>query len=201
MYLIGLTGGIGAGKSTVGSALADLGAIVIDADVVAREVVAPGQIALQQIAETFGSGVIAEDGKLDRAALGAIVFGNDEQLARLNAIVHPAVRERTEEYFQQAPAQAVVVYDVPLLIEADTQYPYDLVVVAMAPEDVRVQRLMTLRGMTESEARARIESQATDEQRWAIADVVIDTSGSLEHTYEQVQNLWHTIALRAQDQT
>ena len=197
MYLIGLTGGIGAGKSTVAAALRELGAVVIDADVVAREVVGPGEPALQKIVAAFGHGILNEDASLNREALGDIVFNSPEERLRLNGIVHPAVKERTEKYFAQAPHDAVVVYDVPLLIEAATNYPYDLVVVAMAPEDVRVERLMNLRGMTESEARSRIASQATDAQRLAVADIVIDTSGTLDHTYEQVQNLWNTVALRA----
>jgi dephospho-CoA kinase len=197
VYLIGLTGGIGAGKSTVASLLADLGAVIIDADQVARDVVAVGQPALEHIAEAFGPEILSPDGSLNRPALGSIVFTNESAREKLNAIVHPAVRERTEALFAGSALNDVVVYDVPLLIEADTKYPYDMVVVAMAPEDVRAERLMTMRGMTESEARSRIEAQASDEQRLAIADVVIDTGGSLEHTREQVENLWRTIALRA----
>jgi len=199
MYLIGLTGGIGAGKSTVAAALGELGAVVVDADAVAREVVAPGEPALRRLTESFGSSILSTDGSLNRQALAAIVFSDDQARATLNSIVHPAVRERTELYFSQAGATDVVVYDVPLLIEAQSSYPFDLVVVAMAPEEVRVERLKTIRGMTDAEARSRIESQATDEQRLAIADVIIDTGGTLEHTQEQVRNLWQTIALRAHE--
>lgn len=197
MYLIGLTGGIGAGKSTVASALAEHGALVIDADRVAREVVEPGEPALRAIVEAFGESVLLPNGQLDRGALGSIVFNNDDARARLNAIVHPAVRERTLQHFAAAPKDSVVVYDVPLLIEAGTDYPYDLIVVAMASEQVRVKRLVELRGMTEAEARSRIESQATDAQREEIADVVISTDGTMQQTFEQVDNLWATIALRA----
>jgi dephospho-CoA kinase len=197
VYLIGLTGGIGAGKSTVAGALRKLGAVIVDADVVAREVVAPGQHALHEIVSAFGVDVLNEDGSLNRQVLGNLVFTNPDKLQTLNSIVHPAVRERTERYFAEAPQDSVVVYDVPLLIEAGSNYPFDLVVVVMAPEDIRVERLMTQRGMTESEARSRIESQATDEQRLNVADFVIDTAGTLEHTDEQVRNLWNTVALRA----
>jgi dephospho-CoA kinase len=197
VYLIGLTGGIGAGKSTVAAALAEHGAIVIDADHVAREVVQPGEPALLAIIEAFGPSILLPNGQLDRAALGNIIFSDDEARARLNSIVHPAVRERTMDYFRAAPRGAVVVYDVPLLIEAGSNYPYDLIVVAMASEDVRARRLVELRGMTEAEARSRIESQATDTQRYDVADVIITTDGTMTETYEQVDNLWKTIALRA----
>jgi dephospho-CoA kinase len=197
VYLIGLTGGIGAGKSTVASLLADLGAVIIDADQVARDVVAAGEPALARITEAFGPEILSPDGSLNRPALGSIVFNDASARARLNDIVHPAVRGRSEALFAQAAPNDVVVYDVPLLIEADTKYPYDMVVVAMAPEDVRAERLMSIRGMTESEARSRIEAQASDEERLAVADVVIDTGGALDQTREQVENLWHTIALRA----
>jgi dephospho-CoA kinase len=199
VYLIGLTGGIGAGKSTVAAALAEHGAVVIDADHVAREVVQPGKPALLAIIEAFGPSILLPNGELDRAALGNIIFGDDEARARLNSIVHPAVRERTMEYFRAAPQGSVVVYDVPLLIEAGNDYPYDLIVVAMASEEVRTHRLVELRGMTEAEARSRIESQATDAQRYDVADVIITTDGTMAETYEQVDNLWKTIALRAHD--
>lgn len=197
MYLIGLTGGIAAGKSTVARAFADLGAIVIDADQVAREVVEPETPVLAKLVSAFGPDILNPDNSLNRQELGGKVFGNPPQLEKLNAIVHPAVRHRTEELISLAPSDSVVVYDVPLLIEAKTEYPYDLIVVAMASEEVRVQRLVEIRGMSESEARSRIESQATDEERLAVADMVIDTSGSFDSTQEQVANIWRTVALRA----
>jgi dephospho-CoA kinase len=193
MYLIGLTGGIASGKSTVARRLAELGAIVIDADVVSREVVATGTPALTAIAKEFGAAIIQPDGALDRAALGAIVFGNAEKLEKLNAIVHPAVKERTAELLAAARAanpDAVIVYDVPLLVEADVAHNYDEVVVASAPEEIRVRRMVDLRGMTEEAARARIGAQASEAKRLAIADVVIDTGGTLQHTLDQVDALW-----------
>lgn len=188
--LIGLTGGIGAGKSTVARALAERGATVIDADQVAREVVEPGTPTLEKLAETFGSGILTRDGSLDRARLGELVFGNAEQVELLNSIVHPAVRERTQQHFGAAGERDVVVYDVPLLIEAKLPYAFDLIVVAMAPESVRLDRLVNIRGMSPAEAQSRIDSQATDDQRREIADALIDTGGTMDHTYEQVDALW-----------
>lgn len=188
--LIGLTGGIGAGKSTVAQALRSYGATIIDADQVAREVVEPGTPALEQLVQVFGVDILRSDGALDRKKLGDHVFGHPDRVDVLNSIVHPAVRARTQEYFERAGKHDVVVYDVPLLIEANLPYDFDLVVIAMAPEAVRLERLVTLRGMAPAEAQARIDAQATDEQRRERADVLIDTGGSLEHTYEQVDALW-----------
>lgn len=196
MPLIALTGGIASGKSTIAARLAEHGATVIDADAIVREVQQPGSPVLEAIAEAFGENMIAADGSLDRAALGARVFGDDEALQRLNAIVHPAVRVESQRRFDAAfsadPA-AVVVYDVPLLVEARVEDPWDLVVVADAPADVRVQRMMRLRGMSEDDARRRIGAQVSDEERRAIADVVVDTSETLEHTLEQVDALWRSL--------
>ena len=188
--LIGLTGGIGAGKSTVAAALAAHGATVIDADQVARDVVAVGEPALAALVKEFGKDILSADGNLDRPALGRLVFGNPERVAILNSIVHPAVQARTQSLFAAAGEKDVVVYDVPLLIEAKLDYPFDLVVVAMAPAEVRLQRLLTLRGMNVDEAQARISSQASDDERRAVADVIIDTAGSLEETQRQVDELW-----------
>lgn len=185
MYLIGLTGGIAAGKSTIARRLAERGAVHLDADRIAREVVEPGEPALALIAERFGDGVLAEDGSLNRAALGGIVFADPAALADLNAIVHPAVRARTEGLFAAAEAAtpgAVVVYDVPLLVEAALPYAFDTVVVAEAPEATRIQRMVEVRGMSEEEARRRIANQATDEQRRERADVVIPTGGTIAET-------------------
>jgi dephospho-CoA kinase len=193
MHLIGLTGGIASGKSTVARRLAEHGAIIIDADVISREVVAPGTPALAAIAHEFGAGILGKDGALDRAQLGGIVFGDSQKLEKLNAIVHPAVKTRTAQLLAAAKAEnpdAVVVYDVPLLVEADVAHNYDEVVVASAPEEVRIQRMMELRGMTEEAARARIGAQAPEAKRLAIADVVIDTGGELQHTLDQVDALW-----------
>ncbi|MEY4532461.1 MAG: hypothetical protein RI926_230 [Actinomycetota bacterium] len=190
MKLVGLTGGIGSGKSTIARRLAEHGAHIIDADQVAREVVAPGTSALAEIAAVFGSHMISSDGTLNRGALGDIVFSDPAKRTQLNAIVHPAVQKRTQELFALAPQDAVVVYDVPLLVETQNEYSFDDIVVATAPENVRIERLMEHRGMLESEAAARIESQAPEEERLKIASHVIDTSGDISHTYSQVDALW-----------
>jgi dephospho-CoA kinase len=192
MLWIGLTGGIGAGKSTVAERLRELGALVVDADRVAREVVEPGTPGLAAVTEAFGAAVIAIDGRLDRPALGRIVFADPDQLARLNAIVHPLVAARTQELVAAAPAGAVVVHDVPLLVENDLAAGYRLVIVVDAPEAVRVERLVRTRGMAPDDARARIRAQATDEQRRAVADVLIDNSGPVEATRGQVDDAWRT---------
>jgi dephospho-CoA kinase len=199
MPLIALTGGIASGKSTIAARLAEHGAVVVDADRIVREVQAPGTPVLRRIAEEFGSAVVTGAGELDRAALGARVFGDPERLSVLNGIVHPAVRAESQRRFDEAFAadpQAVVVYDVPLLVEARVDDPWDLVVVAHAPASERLRRLVTLRGMDEQAARARIDAQAADDRRLEIADVVIDTAGSLERTREQVDALWERIRAR-----
>ncbi|KRC51150.1 dephospho-CoA kinase [Leifsonia sp. Root227] len=193
MHLIGLTGGIASGKSTIARRLAEHGAVVVDADRIAREVVEPGTPALAQIAETFGPDVIAADGSLNRPALGAIVFADEDARLKLNAITHPAVLATSTERFRaagEADPDAVVVYDVPLLVESANEYPFDLVVVAHASAATRIRRLMELRGTDEEEARRRVGSQATDEERLAVADVVIDTDGTLEQTIAQTDALW-----------
>jgi len=199
MPLIALTGGIASGKSTIAARLAEHGAVVVDADRIVREVQAPGTPVLRRIAEEFGSAVVTGAGELDRAALGARVFGDPERLSVLNGIVHPAVRAESQRRFDEAFAadpQAAVVYDVPLLVEARVDDPWDLVVVAHAPASERLRRLVTLRGMDEQAARARIDAQAADDRRLEIADVVIDTAGSLERTREQVDALWERIRAR-----
>ena len=190
MVRTALTGGIGAGKSTVSRRLSDLGALILDADVIAREVVEPGSAGLAEIVETFGKKILTEDARLNRPALGKIVFGDDEKLARLNQIVHPRVAARMEEIVQAAPDEAVLVHDVPLLAENPNRASYDLVMVVFAPEEERIRRLIADRGMTKKDAKARIRAQATDEQRAAIADVVLDNSGSLAATLAQVDACW-----------
>jgi dephospho-CoA kinase len=195
VYLIGLTGGIASGKTVVASRLAEHGAIHIDADKLARQVVEPGQPALSELAAEFGPDIIASDGSLDRAALGAMVFGNPERLAKLNAITHPAVRELTSKLIAQADEadpHAIVVYDVPLLVEAsiDKLHPFDLIVVVHANIETRLERLVTLRGLSRDEAVHRLNSQATDTDRLAIADVVIDSNGTLDETLEQADALY-----------
>ncbi|OJU41759.1 MAG: dephospho-CoA kinase [Microbacterium sp. 69-10] len=199
MPLIALTGGIASGKSTIAARLAEHGAVIVDADRIVRDVQAPGSPVLDELAAAFGDDVFAEDGSLDRAALGAKVFGDRGQLDRLNAIVHPAVRDESARRFAAAFAadpDAVVVYDVPLLIEARADDPWDLIVVADAPADLRARRLVELRGLTEDEARARLASQVSDADRRALADVVIDTSVSLERTRTQTDALWERVRPR-----
>jgi dephospho-CoA kinase len=197
MPLIALTGGIASGKSTIARRLAEHGAVVVDADQIVRDVQSPGSPVLQRIAAEFGEGMLQPDGALDRAALGSVVFGDAAALSRLNAIVHPAVGAESHRRFAaafEADPGAVVVYDVPLLAEARAGDRWDLVVVAHAPAEARVARLMTLRGLTEAEARARIASQADDDIRLALADVVVDTAGTIEETIAQVDALWERLA-------
>ena len=189
MLRIGLTGGIGSGKSTVAALLAARGAVVVDADRIAREVVEPGTPGLAAVAEAFGEGVLAADGSLDRPALAAIVFTDPESRARLDGIVHPLVRERSVELIAGAPSDAVLVNDVPLLVETGQAGTYDLVLVVEAELATRLTRLVE-RGLTEEDARARIASQATDEQRRAVADVVVDNSGTREQLADQVIRFW-----------
>jgi dephospho-CoA kinase len=195
VYLIGLTGGIASGKTVVAGRLAEHGAIHIDADKLARQVVEPGTPALADIATEFGPEVIAADGSLDRAALGALVFGDPDALAKLNAITHPAVRKLTSALIAEADGadpDAIVVYDVPLLVEAsvDKLHPFDLIVVVHASTETRIDRLVSLRGLDRDEAVHRLNSQATDTDRLAIADVVIDSNGTLDETLAQADALY-----------
>ena len=195
MYLIGLTGGIASGKSVVAARLAERGAVVVDADKLAREVVEPGTPALAAIADRFGADVIAADGSLNRPALGAIIFTDPEARLALNAITHPAVWKRARELFAEAESadpDAVVVYDVPLLAEAAADRPitFDLVVVVGASAETRLKRLVELRGLSEDEARHRISSQASDAERLALADVVVASDGSLAETLAQADALY-----------
>ncbi len=189
MLRIGLTGGIGSGKSTVAALLAARGAVVVDADRIAREVLEPGTPGLAAVVGAFGPGVLAEDGSLDRAALAAIVFADPEARARLDGIVHPLVRARAREVIGQAAPDAVVVQDVPLLVETGQADAHDLVLVVETDLETRVARLL-LRGLSEDDAHARIAAQATDEQRRAVADVVLDNSGGPEALAEQVDRFW-----------
>jgi dephospho-CoA kinase len=186
---IGLTGGIGSGKSTVSALLAERGAVVIDSDRIAREVVEPGTPGLTAIVEAFGDAVLAADGSLDRPALAAIVFADPEARRRLDAIVHPLVRARALEMAGAAAPDAVLVNDVPLLVETGQAGSYDLVLVVEADTETRVARLVQ-RGLTAEDARARMTAQATDEQRRAVADVVLDNSGTPEQLRTQVDRFW-----------
>lgn len=187
---IGLTGGIGAGKTTVARRFAELGALVVDADVLAREVVGPGTDGLAAVVAEFGPEVLAADGSLDRPALAKLVFGDEAARERLNAIVHPLVRRRAAEQIAEAPPGTVVVQDVPLLVETGLAGGYDLVVVVEAPEEVRVGRLTRDRGIAADEARSRMAAQATDAERRAVADVVLVNDGDLDGLRAQADRVW-----------
>jgi dephospho-CoA kinase len=190
---VGLTGGIGAGKSTVARLLTGHGAIVLDADLAARAVVEPGTEGLAEVVDAFGPQVLREDGSLDRAALASVVFSDEERRKRLNAIVHPRVRAWMAERAAAAPEGSVVVQDIPLLVEGGLAPLFDFVVVVDADDDTRVGRLIRDRAMTEPEARARIAAQAPREQRNAAADRLIDNSGGTEELNEAVADLWHEL--------
>ncbi|MFJ3702226.1 MULTISPECIES: dephospho-CoA kinase [unclassified Streptomyces] len=197
MLKVGLTGGIGAGKSEVSRLLARYGAVLIDSDRIAREVVEPGTPGLTAVVEAFGPEILTPDGSLNRPALGSIVFSDPTRLATLNGIVHPLVGARSAELERAAGAGAVVVHDVPLLTENDLAPLYDLVVVVDAKPGTQLDRLVRLRGMTESDAHARMAAQATREQRLAIADLVIDNDGPLEDLEPQVRTVWSELTARA----
>jgi dephospho-CoA kinase len=203
---IGLTGGIGSGKSEVSRRLAEHGAVLIDADVAAREVVVPGSPGLARIAETFGAGVLRPDGSLNRERLGEIVFGDPELRVKLNEIVHPLVREWMQAAEQAAVRAAgdaralagpVVVHDVPLLAESRGRAGFDLVIVVDVPPEVQAERLVRLRGLPAEQARARMAAQASREQRLAVADIVIDNSGSLADLDRRVAEVWADLERRA----
>ena len=193
---IGLTGGIGAGKSEVSKRLAAQGAIVIDADLIAREVVEPGTDGLAEVIEAFGPGVLGPDGGLDRARLGDIVFADPQLLTRLNTIVHPRVGARMRELEDTAPPGAIIVHDVPLITENNLADAYDLVVVVDVPPRIQLDRLVRLRGMSREQAQARIAAQAGRDQRLAVAGIVVDNSGSLAELDRQVGDLWAELRRR-----
>ena len=190
MLRVGLTGGIGSGKSTVAHRLVERGAVLVDADVIAREVVAPGTPGLQSVLAEFGDELLAPDGFLDRPALARVVFADETRREALNAIVHPLVAARRNELVTAAPADAVVVEDIPLLVENDLGAAFHLVVVVHAPPEERVRRMVAERAMDEAHAWARIRSQADDESRRAAADVWLDNSGSTRELLAAVDALW-----------
>lgn len=196
MLTVGLTGGIGSGKSEVARLLGSYGAVIVDADALAREVVAPGTPGLARVVGEFGADVLTAGGALDRERMARLVFADPDARQRLEAIVHPLVAERAAALMAAAPADAVVVYDVPLLVENDLASRYDVVVVVDAPDDVRVERLVRLRGMSEADARARLASQASREARLAVADVVIDNSSSLPALQRRVREVWDALLAR-----
>lgn len=191
---VGLTGGIGSGKSTVAQLLQEHGAVVIDADAISRQLTAKGSPVLDQIRDAFGTHVLTDTGELDRAALAKIVFDDETARERLNSIVHPAVRQESARLVDEAARaetfSGVVVQDIPLLVETGQADSFDGVIVVEAPESVRIDRLVTARGMKEDDARSRIRSQATDDQRRAVATWIIDNSGDRETTTAQVATLW-----------
>jgi dephospho-CoA kinase len=197
MLRVGLTGGIGAGKSEVSKRLAAQGAIVIDADLIAREVVAPGTDGLAEVVAAFGPDVLGPDGRLDRVRLGELVFSDPDKLAKLNAIVHPRVGARMRELEESAGPGSIVVHDVPLIAENGLADAYDLVVVVDAPLRMQVERLLRTRSMTSGQAQARMAAQAAREERLAIADIVLDNSGSLAELDRQVGELWSELRRRA----
>ncbi|HWJ85449.1 MAG TPA: dephospho-CoA kinase [Cellulomonas sp.] len=204
MQRIGLTGGIAAGKSVAAARLAELGAVVIDSDALAREAVEPGTPGLEAVVEAFGPGVVAPDGTLDRAALGSLVFADDEARARLNAIVHPIVRRLSAEREAAAATAdhgAIVVHDIPLLVETGQADAFHVLVVVDAPAVLRVERLVVGRGLSRTEAEARIAAQASDAERLAAADVVLDGTGSEEQLRAQVDALWSRLSVEAADET
>ncbi|MGW5684515.1 dephospho-CoA kinase [Nonomuraea sp. NPDC003754] len=193
MLKVGLTGGIGSGKSEVSKRLAQRGAVVIDADKIAREVVEPGTQGLARVVAAFGEEILRPDGSLDRERLGSIVFADPDKLATLNGIVHPLVGERVARLQQDAPDDAVVVYDVPLLVENKLAPMYEVVIVVDAADEVRLERLTRVRGMSEQDARARIAAQAGREERLAAADVVIPNEGSLDDLDARVAEVWRRL--------
>ena len=202
MLRVGLTGGIGSGKSEVARRLAEDGAVLIDADVAAREVVVPGSPGLAQIAAAFGDGVLRPDGSLNRERLGEIVFGDPGLRATLNAIVHPLVRQwmaaaERAAVDAAAPPGPVVVHDVPLLAESRGKAGFDVVIVVDVPPELQVERLVMLRGLAAGQARARMAAQASREQRLAVADIVIDNSGSLDDLDRRVAEVWSDLERRA----
>ncbi len=199
MLTVGLTGGIGAGKSEVSRLLVERGAVLIDADRIAREVVEPGTPGLAAVVEAFGEEILAEDGSLDRPRLGALVFSDPDKLATLNSIVHPLVGARSRELEEAAPEDAVVVHDVPLLTENGLARLYDVVIVVDAGTGTQLDRLVRLRGMSEEDARARMAAQATREQRRAVADIVIDNDVPLDALERRIEEVWADLVRRARE--
>lgn len=194
---VGLTGGVASGKSTVSAILAELGAVVVDADLLAREVVAPGTPGLAAVVAEFGDGVLAADGSLDRPALGAVVFADEAARRRLEAIVHPLVRARGRELEEAAPPGAVVVHDIPLLAETGQAAGFDAVLVVDVPVETQVERMVSQRGMSREDAEARIAAQATREERLAVATYVVDNTGTREDLRDRVTEVFEKLTARS----
>ncbi len=193
MYLIGLTGGIAAGKSTVAKRWAEHGAFEIDADQVARDVVEPGTVGLGRVVEAFGTEVLTADGELDRKQLAMQIFSDAGKRELLNSILHPLIKERTRQLLSQMPAESIVVYNVPLLVEAAVDHPFDLVVTVEAPEEEQLRRLIETRGLTESEARSRISAQAKPIERAARADRILNSNQDINLLLRDADSLWRDI--------
>ena len=193
MYLIGLTGGIAAGKSTVAKRWAEHGALEIDADQVARDVVEPGTVGLGRVVEAFGSDVLTADGELDRKQLARQIFSDAGKRELLNSILHPLIKERTRQLLGEVPAESIVVYNVPLLVEAAVDHPFDLVVTVEAPEEEQLRRLVETRGLTESEARSRIAAQAKPIERAARADRILNSNQDINLLLRDADSLWREI--------
>ncbi|MGI8645337.1 MAG: dephospho-CoA kinase [Nocardioides sp.] len=191
---VGLTGGMASGKSAVAAILAELGAVVIDADLLAREVVAPGTDGLAEVVTAFGPDVVSDAGELDRPAMGVIVFADPEKRRALEAIIHPRVRARAAEIEAAAPADAVVVHDIPLLAETGQAGSFDAVVVVDGPVETQVERMTGLRGLTEDEARSRVAAQATRDERLAVATYVVDNKGSLDDLRVRVTEVYEALS-------
>jgi dephospho-CoA kinase len=190
MLRIGLSGGIGAGKSSVSKTFAEYGAVIVDGDVIAREVVEPGTPGLASLVEAFGEGILQADGALDRPALASIAFSDDDKRKTLNGIVHPLVGERRAELIEAAAPDAVIIEDIPLLVESGMAPLFPLVIIVHADEEVRVRRLIDHRGFSEQDARARIKAQATEQQRRAVADVWLDNTGTPQALVQKSHELW-----------
>ena len=197
MFLVGLTGGIASGKSTISTMLAKLGAEVIDADLVAREVVEPGTPGLKAVIAEFGQGVINPDGSLSRAALAEQVFADQAKRTKLEAILHPLIKQRTMQLIAQSK-NAIVVYVVPLLVEAKVDYPFDLVITVESGIENQIQRLKDKRGLSEDEARSRIQAQASEDERVARSDVRLDGSVPVSKLEDEVSKLWDLLVLKAE---
>jgi len=200
MYLVALTGGIAAGKSTVAKRWVENGAIEIDADDLAREVVEPGSTGLQQVTEAFGASVLAESGELDRKALAKIIFEDPAKRELLNSILHPLIRQRTRELLEQLRNEDVVVYSVPLLVETSVDHDFNLVVTVEAPEDEQIRRLVTSRGLSEIEAKSRIASQAKPVERAARADRILNSNQDLNLLLRDADKLWQEIQTLARSE-
>lgn len=201
MFLIGLTGGIAAGKTTVAAHWVSLGAIEIDADKLAREVVEPNTKGLTQIVEAFSPHVLTSTGDLDRKAIGEIVFNEPARRVALESIVHPLVRERAQEILESLPEKSIVVYTVPLLVEAKVSLPFDVIVSVEAPESDRIQRLVGSRGMTPEEAEARIKAQASPVERAAAADYILNSNQTLTGLLADATATWNKFLSMAQEKS